>query len=49
MKIAAIQKLAVLQFNEEEELLNNTNEIAKKSNGVFIVDKAFGRGIDFKF
>ena len=30
-------------------MLNNTNEVAKKSNGVFIVDKAFGRGIDFKF
>ena len=30
-------------------MLNNTNEVAKISNGVFIVDKAFGRGIDFKF
>ena len=48
-KIAEIQKLSVTQFNDEEELLNNTNHVAKVANGVFIVDKAFGRGIDFKF
>jgi len=48
-KAAQSNKLPVKLFNDEEELLNNTNEIAKMSNGVFIVDKAFGRGIDFKF
>ena len=36
-------------FNDEDKLIFSTNADAKESKGVYIIDAAFGRGIDFKF
>ena len=36
-------------FDDEDKLIFSTNADAKESKGVYIIDAAFGRGIDFKF
>ena len=36
-------------FEDEDNLIFSTNADAKESKGVYIIDAAFGRGIDFKF
>ena len=36
-------------FEDEDKLIFSKNADAKESKGVYIIDAAFGRGIDFKF